>query len=88
MGTRVLSDPNIKDNWAAVPIKRWKGIGWNERSALEDEMTAWCKEHSKGRFSSDHKRFKHEDGISSSWEYCFFFKGVRDALMFKLTFGG
>ena len=77
MGTRVASDPNIKANWAFVKTKR--------RSEAEDEMVAWCLEHSKGRFAIDFRRPK--DG-SWSWEYGFFFKGVKDAFMFKMIFGG
>lgn len=87
MGRYVVFAPQMQD-WAMVVINHIRG------STLK-EMDQWCDDNATGRWSYEHWKLRWkpippgtrpEHRFASSPTY--FFKSVRDATLFKLTFSG
>lgn len=88
MGRYVVFAPQMRD-WAMVKI-----APINDKDHRK-EMDQWCDDNATGRWSYEHCKLRWkpippgtrpEHRFASSATY--FFKSVRDATLFKLTFGG
>lgn len=65
----------IKNNTWGRPVPHWDGY-----HSRKDEAKGWCQGPMvHGRFSVDEQR---------TWAYIFYFKNRRDAMAFKLAWGG
>lgn len=82
MGRRVDSNPKTQILWTIVIVR--------DDFNIEDfnRARAWCEEHLAGRWSYGRERRTGDKPEFAAWRNTFRFKDRKEAMLFKLTFGG
>lgn len=90
MGKYCKYNPHMDEMWHFVPMPTGDTKPYSpERQALKDQCENWCNEMSHGRWSMGYKKAVFGPGVRLVLsDGGFFFKGPRDAMLFKLTWGG